>query len=81
MKKTTQAVPNMLLRNARISLGLTQEEVADKIGASHPFLVNRWERGIASPSPRYLRQLVKFFEKKPEELGYCLKDSKAKKHI
>lgn len=70
MKKAAQATPNVLLRNARVDLGMTQQNVADEIGASHPFLVNRWERGIASPSPHYLQQLVRLYKKKPEELGY-----------
>jgi tetratricopeptide (TPR) repeat protein/transcriptional regulator with XRE-family HTH domain len=69
MKKTRQAVPNKLLREARKSRGWTQREVAERIGAPHPFIVNRWERGTNAPSSYYLQKLTDLFGKTIYELG------------
>ncbi len=46
-----------LLRDARISFGLTQEEVARRAGTSQP-AVARYEQGIALPTLPTLRRLL-----------------------
>lgn len=38
------------LRNARLSLGLTQEQLADRLGVTG-ITISRWERGKQAPSP------------------------------
>ena len=57
------------LRQARESLGLSQEEVAERIGASR-ISVTRWEsnRGSARPSLYYRRELCKLFRKEMDDL-------------
>lgn len=68
-KKLMSPKPNLLLRKAREERGWTQREVADLIGAPHPFMVNRWEHGVTSVSPFYRAKLAMIFEKTAEELG------------
>jgi hypothetical protein len=44
VKKAAQAIPNQLLRRARLERGWTQQVVAERIGAPHDLMVSRWER-------------------------------------
>ena len=44
------------LREARIRAGLSQEELADKVGVSQP-LVSIWERAKGTPSAQHQRAL------------------------
>jgi transcriptional regulator with XRE-family HTH domain len=69
-----QAVPNLLLRQAREARNLTQDEVADALiqlgaGGVTGGLVSKWERGICRPSAFHRRLLCQFFEATPEQLG------------
>ena len=50
VKKAAQALPNHLLRRARIERGWTQQHLADLIGAPRCLNITRWERGTAIPS-------------------------------
>lgn len=61
--------PNLFLRKAREARNWTQQEVADFIGAPYPFMVNRWENGVTSPSAHYRQKLAELFGKTAEELG------------
>ena len=69
VKKAAQAVPNQLLRRARLERGWTQKVVAERIGAPHDIMVTRWERGTAFPSPYYIERLCQLFEQKASDLG------------
>src|SRR5215468_10912361 len=69
VKKAAQAIPNHLLRQARLERGWTQQVVADRIGAPNDMMVARWERGNAFPSPHYVERLCQLFERKASELG------------
>lgn len=73
VKKAAQAIPNQLLRRARLERGWTQQVVADRIGAPNDMMVTRWERGKAFPSPYYVERLCQLFELKASDLG-LLKD-------
>jgi transcriptional regulator with XRE-family HTH domain len=69
-----QAIPNLLLRQARERRNLTQDEVADgliQLGAKGATggLVSKWERGVCRPSRFYRRLLCRFFDASLEELG------------
>ena len=71
-----QAHPNALLRQARETHQLTQDEVADELcqlgaGGVTGNLVSKWERGICRPSPFHRRLLCQYFEATPEELGFA----------
>ncbi len=69
-----QAAPNVLLRQARESHQLTQDELADGLiqlgaGGVTGGLVSKWERGICRPSAFHRRLLCQFFEATREQLG------------
>src|SRR6266545_8047516 len=77
-----QAVPNLLLRQAREARNLTQDEVADglgQLGASGATggLVSKWERGVCRPARFHRRLLCRFFEATPEQLGFRRSSSAA----
>src|SRR5260370_35650653 len=69
VKKATQASPNLLLRQARLARGWTQQEVANLIDAPHAFMINRWESGVVGPSAVYRQRLAALFEQDLEALG------------
>jgi len=69
-----EAVPNLLLRQAREARNLTQDEVADgliQLGAKGVTggLVSKWERGICRPNRFHRRLLCQLFHATTEELG------------
>ena len=55
------------LREQRIKHGLTQEQLAEKIGVSRQS-VSKWEQGISDPSTSNLFALAKLFGVSVEEL-------------
>ena len=63
-----ETIPNERLRRARFQMGLTQAELAEKVGTTFE-TVSRWERGIKAPSAYYRRKLCDVFGKTAEELG------------
>jgi len=69
VKKASQAIPNQLLRRARLERGWTQKVVADRIGAPNDMMVTRWERGTAFPSAYYIERLCQLFEQRASDLG------------
>jgi predicted ATPase/DNA-binding XRE family transcriptional regulator len=69
VKKAGDATPNRLLQEAREECGWTQKQVAERIGASHSFLISRWETGTSFPSAYYVEQLCRLFGKSVRELG------------
>jgi transcriptional regulator with XRE-family HTH domain/tetratricopeptide (TPR) repeat protein len=69
VKKAAQAIPNQLLRRARLERGWTQKVVAERIGAPNDMMVARWETGKAFPSPYYVERLCQLFEQKASDLG------------
>jgi tetratricopeptide (TPR) repeat protein/transcriptional regulator with XRE-family HTH domain len=68
VKKAAQALPNQLLRRARLERGWTQKGVADRIGAPNTVMVTRWENGTAFPSAYYVERLCQLFEQKASDL-------------
>lgn len=67
-KKRPAPLPNRRLKEQRQLKGWTQEELAEKVGAS-PVTVSRWESGFL-PGLYYRRKLCKIFGKTPYELGF-----------
>ncbi len=63
-----ETIPNERLKRARYQLGLTQAELAEKVGTTFE-TVSRWERGIKVPGAYYRRILCDVFGKTAEELG------------
>jgi len=76
VKKAARAIPNQLLRRARLERGWTQKVVAERIGAPNDVIVTRWERGTAFPSAYYIERLCHLFEQRASDLG-LLRESPA----
>src|SRR5437667_9162548 len=68
MYQVKSSVPNQSLRDARLSCGWTQAQLADKIGCDTKS-VRRWERGLGLPSLFYVRKLCKALKKNASALG------------
>ena len=49
-------MPEITLKAARVNAGLTQKELAKKLGVTNT-TVNSWENGITEPSLNQLREL------------------------
>jgi transcriptional regulator with XRE-family HTH domain len=56
------------IRKRRLDLGLTQEEAADRTGASDRWAVNRWELGLHEPGVSVLPGILEFlgYDPRPE---------------
>src|SRR5437016_5082164 len=76
VKKTDKAIPNRLLRGQRKLRYWTQSQVAEQLGTT-TVNVNRWERGLTSPSLYFRQKLCDLFGKSAEELGLI---SEAERH-
>lgn len=48
------------IKSRRTALGMTQEDLAEKLGVSH-ITVSRWERGYALPSPKNVKAMIDIF--------------------
>lgn len=73
MSKARDTLPNELLRYERERHAWTQEEVAERIGASDYNMIGRWEREGILPAARYRQQLMTLFGKSARELGFVRK--------
>jgi len=51
-----------LLRDGRVQSGLTQGEVARKLGYQTAQFVSNWERGMTTPPGKTLRKLVDLYD-------------------
>lgn len=56
------------LKNKRNESGLTQSEVATKLGYSSPQFISNFERGLCSPPLKNLKTLVKLYKIPVEEI-------------
>lgn len=62
---------NMLadfLKTRRVSAGLSQKDVADKLGYSTPQFISNWERGVSQPPINILKKLGEMYKVPAEEL-------------
>lgn len=59
-----QTEVSQLIRELRLSTGLTQEQFAAHIGVTYP-TINRWENGRSKPSPLAMEKI----EQKLKDLG------------
>ena len=50
-----------ILKKARIDAGLTQQEVAAKLGFKTAQFISNWERGISSPPLQNLNQIIDMY--------------------
>lgn len=56
------------LRDSREASGLSQTEVAEKLGLSTGQFVSNWERGVSMPPMEYLPKIVKLYKISKAEL-------------
>ena len=63
----TTPQPRLRLTEARTQRGLSQQDVAERLGTTH-VNVSRWERGVTKPSPYFRRKLSALFGKTEQEL-------------
>ena len=66
------------LRSLRAGAGLTQQQLANKLGVSH-ISVSRWETGKAIPSPRYIKQMADMFGVAGKDIFFNLITTKVTK--
>ena len=57
----------LFIRDRRLALGLTQQQLADKLGITDK-AVSKWERGISYPDITLLRRLADALEVSVSEL-------------
>src|ERR1051326_3737504 len=69
MRQTRKYQPNLMLRQARLQRGWSQQHLADLLGAPGAYMVNRWEQGSIFPSQLYRDKLCTLFHMQPEDLG------------
>ena len=71
--------PNLLLKQARLEQGLTEEELAEAIGTTK-VSISRWENDSSKkPSQRFYQKLLKTLKKQSiQELGFGLEDEEQK---
>lgn len=62
-----------IIRDLRLSFGLTQEQFAPTLGVTYT-TINRWENGRSKPSP----MAIKLIEQKLDEIGAQGQDLLAK---
>ena len=56
------------LKKLRLARGLSQTEVAKKLGYSSPQFISNWERGLASPPVKVLKRLAALYETDSNQL-------------
>src|SRR5436305_2347299 len=69
-EKRKSKEPNVALRDARESRGLTQAQVAEQIGVSEK-QVSRWENGECIPQSYAKKKLCLLFEKSEVDLNFA----------
>lgn len=60
------------LKAARESAGLTQMEVADKLGYSTSQFISNWERGLSAPPLKVIKSLAGLYGIPMEEIFDCI---------
>ncbi|QDK37960.1 helix-turn-helix transcriptional regulator [Bdellovibrio sp. NC01] len=56
------------LKEKRVASGMSQKEVADKLGYTTPQFISNWERGVSSPPINAIKQLGVMYKVKSEDL-------------
>ncbi len=64
-----------LLKEQRVTLNRTQEEVAAKLGI-HAETVRRWESGTSFPSPQYRRALIRLLKLRKDTFSPSMKQTR-----
>ena len=56
-----------VIRNARKSLGLTQRQLAEKIGVANTSISN-WEKGLSRPDADLIQELCRVLQLQPNDI-------------
>jgi transcriptional regulator with XRE-family HTH domain len=56
------------LKTKRISAGLSQKDVADRLGYSTPQFISNWERGVSQPPIAILKKLGEIYKVSADEV-------------
>ena len=65
----------LILRDARINVGLSQREVSIRVGYSSSQFISNIERGVSVASLKLLAQLVRLYKIRPEVIANVILDS------
>ena len=72
---------SVFLKDRRVAAGLTQSDVARRLGYSSPQFVSNWERGLANPPVFILRDLTKMYKVAADEMfDLLLEEIRAQLH-
>ena len=82
MRKTKKTKGQLadFLKERRLQAGLTQSEVATRLGYSSPQFVSNWERGLANPPVFVLKDVTKMY-KVPADQMFDLLVEEVKKNL
>lgn len=73
MEQTTQVgILAKFLKEKRVQSGLSQKDVAEKLGYSTSQFISNWERGISHPPMNTLRSLSELYKINPEDMFQVL---------
>ncbi|HEY8270411.1 MAG TPA: helix-turn-helix transcriptional regulator [Pseudobdellovibrionaceae bacterium] len=67
------------LKDKRLLAGLSQGEVAKKLGYTSPQFVSNWERGLSDPPIRTLRKISTLYDVPLEEMHRVTLDATIQK--
>ena len=56
------------LKEKRVAAGLSQKDVADKLGYSTPQFISNWERGVSHPPINALKKIGEMYKVSADEL-------------
>lgn len=65
---------SVFLKEKRVAAGLTQSQVARKLGYSSPQFVSNWERGLANPPVFVLKEITKMYKVNADQMFNLLVD-------
>lgn len=80
MKRDNKSISEigLFLRQQRLKAGLTQGQVARKLGLTSPQFISNIERGVADPPVLTVRILVQLYKMNPDKLVDFMVDSSRK---
>lgn len=67
MMKQVKALSDFL-KEKRTQVGLSQKDVADKLGYSSAQFISNWERGLSSPPMHTLKKLAEMYNVNVDEM-------------
>lgn len=69
------------LKTRRMKLGLSQNDVAEKLGYASAQFVSNWERGLSQPPAKKVEQVAKIYKVSKEKIVDLLLQEKRLKFL